>query len=58
MGGSSSDDMSISGPITLECYVVIADYKATAKTEISLREHQTVEVLEKNYNGQLMVRKF
>lgn len=41
----------ISSPTKSEQYKCIHDFKAITKSEISLRNNQTVKVLEKNFNG-------
>ena len=50
----SSEELNVSGPITLETYVAIADYEAPTNTEVSLKDGDTIEVLEKNDNGELI----
>ena len=45
----------ISDPILLEQYVAIGDYNKDKSNECSLRAGQTVEVIEKNENGQCKV---
>nr|XP_018668254.1 neutrophil cytosolic factor 1 isoform X1 [Ciona intestinalis] len=45
----------ITGPIELETYIAIADYKAEAKTQISLHSGETVEVVEKSESGWWLV---
>jgi len=42
----------ISDPILLEQYVAIGDYTKEKSNECSLTAGQTVEVIEKNENGQ------
>ena len=49
---TTSQVESISGPIVLERYVAIADYAKQKKNECSLKEGQTVEVVDKNQNGE------
>ncbi|ELU03851.1 hypothetical protein CAPTEDRAFT_131607, partial [Capitella teleta] len=41
----------VSRPITFLEYVVIADYKATEKKDVSLNKGRTVSVVEKHDNG-------
>ncbi|XP_033119450.1 SH3 and PX domain-containing protein 2A-like isoform X2 [Anneissia japonica] len=50
-GKDKSDIEEITGPIQSETYVVIADYKKQAKNEVTLKEGEQVEVLEKGDNG-------
>uniref|UniRef100_H2YLR2 SH3 and PX domain-containing protein 2A n=1 Tax=Ciona savignyi TaxID=51511 RepID=H2YLR2_CIOSA len=45
----------ITGPIELETYVAIADYKAAAKTQISLHSGEVVDVVEKSESGWWLV---
>ncbi|XP_071947084.1 SH3 and PX domain-containing protein 2B-like [Antedon mediterranea] len=49
--GDKSDIEEITGPIQSETYIVLADYKKGAKNEVSLKEGEQVEVLEKGDNG-------
>ena len=49
--GKQNPIESISDPIVLERYVAIADYVKQKKNECSLKEGQTVEVVDKNQNG-------
>lgn len=41
----------ISDPLILERYVAIADYEKQKKNECSVQAGQTVEVIDKNENG-------
>ena len=43
----------MSGPILSETYRAIANYTAAKKNEVSLKQGQTVEVVEKNDNGRI-----
>ena len=42
----------ISDPLILERYVAIADYEKQKKNECTVQAGQTVEVIDKNENGQ------
>ena len=44
----------ISDPLILERYVAIADYEKQKKNECSLIAGQTVEVIDKNENGEFI----
>ena len=46
------DDLSISGPMVLEQYTVIADYVGSSRREVDLVLGQIVDVLEKHDNGE------
>ena len=46
----------ISDPILLEQYVAIGDYTKEKANECSLTAGQTVEVIEKNENGQCAIK--
>ena len=46
-----ADELTISGPITLQTYKAIADYKALDKGEVSFKEDEIVDIVEKNDNG-------
>ena len=43
---------AITGPLILERYVAIADYEKQKKHECSVKAGQTVEVIDKNENGE------
>ena len=51
----SSGAEEISGPITLEMYVAIADYKRDNNDQIDLKEGMEVEVIEKHVTGKVML---
>jgi len=44
---------NISGPVSLEQYVAIADYKKQNRNEVSMVAGAIVEVIDKNENGKL-----
>ena len=43
----------ITGPLVLDKYIVIADYKKQNKKELNLKSGEVVEIVEKTENGEL-----
>lgn len=50
--GDDSDNVSISGPVVFEQYIVIADYQKKNRNDISLTAGDTVDVVERNELGE------
>ena len=46
---------TISGPVLLEQYVAIADYKKQNRNEVNMVAGDIVEVIDKNENGKFIV---
>ena len=49
---------NISGPVMLEQYVAIADYKKQNRNEVSMVAGDIVEVIDKNENGKFCILYF
>lgn len=46
----------ITGPIILQSYRVIADYEKNSKSELSVKDGNVVDVVEKTENGNLLFK--
>lgn len=46
----------ITGPIILQSYRVIADYEKNSKSELSVKDGDVIDVVEKTENGNLLFK--